>query len=586
MQVIGNVFTRGALATAIALALSACGGGSSDSSNLIEADVTAATGGSFSNTNGKVAVEIPAGALPEDAVLTVSKISEAALATASAFTADDFASDAYRIRVRTRAGQDIRLDKPIKLVLQADRAPTHPTLGEMAIFDDGAWQRVHASFFRHASQRAVAITTQSEATVRVVMRTLQRTSGAAVERGQTVMMDETFGNEAFFGDVIGLHTLLEGVTPADAVALGVQVDITKLPQSVIDLMTGSDLAAKDAALADPATTKVLLQNDAVIGVRARFDSEGNMTSAGLTCALCHVNATPTEFQLSAGTVALPIGQPRFDGVPNSKIDAGAILALTPFVQGLGDGGATAAVLNGWGPGNFDIRALPDNVLEDGVVNPTNNPPIWNFVDLEEQDYLFGWDGLFANDGSNNNALASQAEAVYDLVMHGNGAFGTAGGTLAPELSVTPPQALLDALAQAEADQPGNDITAGPLLDLQEWMRSIASPAPGAYDEALAERGFELFHGEAGCASCHQSAEMTGPGVFTDITHPGGGLAGGIKVPGLRGISHTAPYLSNGSVATLDEAVDGVLQVLEGLDPARPDFSAEDKAALVEYLKSL
>ena len=80
--------------------------------------------------------------------------------------------------------------------------------------------------------------------------------------------------------------------------------------------------------------------------------------------------------------------------------------------------------------------------------------------------------------------------------------------------------------------------------------------------------------------------MTGPGVFTDITHPGGGLAGGIKVPGLRGISHTAPYLSNGSVATLDEAVDGVLQVLEGLDPARPDFSAEDKAALVEYLKSL
>ncbi len=582
----GTTFARGALAVAVTLALSACGGGGGDDSTLIKADVSATSGGTFSNGNGKVAIEIPAGALSEDAVLTVSKVSEGALASASAFATDDFASDAYRIQIRTRAGQDATLDKPIKLVLQADRAPTHPTLGEMAVFEDGDWQRINASFFRHASQRAVALSSRSAATVRVVMRTLQRTSGDAVERGRTVLMEETFGNEAFFGDVIGLHTLLDGVTPADAVALGVQVDITRLPQAVVDLMTGSDLAAKDAALADPATTRLLLQSDAVIGVRARFDTEGNMISAGLTCALCHVNAAPTEFQLSAGTVALPIGEPQFDGVPNSAINAGAILALTPFVQGLDDGGATAAVLNSWGPGNFDIRALPDNVLEDGVVNPTNNPPIWNFVDLEAQDYLFGWDGLFANDGSNNNALASQAEAVFDLVMHGNGAFGTAGGTLSPALSVTPPQALLDALAQAEADQPGNDITADPLLDLQAWMRSITSPAPGVYDETLAERGFELFHGEAGCTSCHQSAEMTGPGVFTAITHPQGGLAGGIKVPGLRGVSHTAPYLSNGSVATLDDAVEGVLQLLESLDPARPDFSAEDKAALVEYLKTL
>ena len=87
-------------------------------------------------------------------------------------------------------------------------------------------------------------------------------------------------------------------------------------------------------------------------------------------------------------------------------------------------------------------------------------------------------------------------------------------------------------------------------------------------------------------ACHQSAELTGPGTFTAITNPQGGLAGGIKVPSLRGISHTAPYLSDGSVPTLEAAVDGVLQVLEGIDPTRPDFSADDRAALVEYLKSL
>ena len=75
--------------------------------------------------------------------------------------------------------------------------------------------------------------------------------------------------------------------------------------------------------------------------------------------------------------------PQFNSVPNASINADAIIAATPFVQNLGDGGATAAVLNGWGPGNFNIRALPDNVLYDGVDNPTNYPPLWNFQNLSE-----------------------------------------------------------------------------------------------------------------------------------------------------------------------------------------------------------
>ena len=570
-----------AIAAGLALLVGACGGGS-DSFELIDESVVAASGGTFSS--GDVSVTVPAGALSADAVLQVRRVES--LASASAFTSDDFHSDSYSVSLRAADGSAVSLAEPIKVALRADTQPTHPDLGEIAIFTEGQWQRGGPSFFRKASQSAVGLSSEPEATYRVVFRSLQAESGDAVDRGREVLDNETFGNEAFFGGVIGLHTLLDGVDPVTAVGLGVQVDISKLPQSVVDLMTGNDLAAKDAALADPATTKVLLQNDAVIGVRAQFDGDGNMTSAGITCALCHVTVTPTDFELSAGTVALPIGTPRYDGVPNAAMDAGTILSLTPFVQGLGDGGATAAVLAGWGAGNFDIRALPDNPLEDGVVNPTNNPPIWNFVDLEEQGYLFGWDGLFANDGINNNALASQAEAVYDLVMHGNGAFATAAGTLAPELSVTPPQALLDALAAAEAAEPGNDVTADKLLDLQAWMRSVTSPAPMDYDETLAEQGFDLFNGKAGCVACHQSADFAGPGVFTAITNPQGDLAGGIKVPSLRGIAHTAPYFSDGSAATLPEAVDSVLQVLDGADPGRTALSADEKAALVEYLKSL
>lgn len=576
-------FRHTALALGVAAVLAACGG--SDTTTLLRQNVNASAGGTFDVAAEGVSVIVPAGALSANAELTVRKMANSASTGNGAFTSSDFNSDAFEVALLDANGAVVTLSQPIKLVLRSNALPTHPTLGEVANLNNGEWQRMGASFFRAASQSAVTLTNEARGTYRVAFRSLQRTSGDAVARGQTVFTDETFGNESFFGS-IGLHTLLNDVSPAAAVGLGVQVDINKVPQSIVDVMTGADLAAKDAALVNPAVTKALLQADAVIGVRANFDTNGVMTSAGITCALCHVNVTPTTFQLTGGATPLPIGQPRFDGVPNARMDAGAILALTPFVQGLSDNGATAAVLNSWGPGNFDIRALPDNPLEDNVVNPTNNPPIWNFVDLEKQGYLFGWDGQFKNNGTSNNALASQAEAVYDLVMHGNGAFGTATGSLAPELSVTPPQSLLDALTAAEATQPGNDIPADKMLEVQAWMRSIVSPAPVAFDEARAELGFELFNGKAACSSCHQTADFTGPGTFTAVTHPGGGLAGGIKVPSLRGVAHTAPYLSNGSVATLIGAVEGVLGALRAVNPSMPALSADEKTALVEYLKSL
>ncbi len=577
------VFRATALALGLAAVLASCRG-HDDATTLLQQNVVAATGGTFSTSAQEVSVEIPAGALSGDAVLTVNRVPDASLpAAAAAIATADFKSDAYSVTFTGPGGAAVTLDatKPIKLVMRSSALPTHPTLGEIARVQGNGWQRLGSSFYRNSSQRAVGLVSTASGTYRVAFRTLQRSSGADVALGQAVFNDETFGNEAFFGGVLGLHTLLNGVSPVAAVGLGVQVDINKVPAGIVAVMTGADLAAKDAALADPAITKALLQADAVIGVRARFDGAGNMTSAGLTCALCHVNVTPTTFQLSAGPAALPIGQPRFDGVPNARMNSGAILALTPFVQGLPDAGATAAVLNSWGAGNFDVRSLPDNAMEDNVVNPTNYPALWNFVDLEEQNYLFGWDGLFANSPGNTNALASQAEAVYDLVMHANGAFGTGLGNLTPALNPNVPLGTLPtALTNAETNQPGNDIATNKLLQVQTFMRSITSPAPGAYNETLAEQGFMLFNGKGTCVSCHRTADFTGPGLVTAVTNPQGALAGGIKIPSLRGVSHTAPYLSNGSVGTLSGAVDAVLGAL-GIT-----MTGDEKAALVEYLKSL
>jgi len=114
------------------------------------------------------------------------------------------------------------------------------------------------------------------------------------------------------------------------------------------------------------------------------------------------------------------------------------------------------------------------------------------------------------------------------------------------------------------------------------MRSITSPAPSAFDEAKAELGFELFHGEAGCSGCHSTADLTGPGTLTAITSPQGDLSGGMHVPSLRGISQTAPYFNNGSTATLEDAIQTLMTNLGHV----PLLTVTQQENLVENLKSL
>ena len=572
-------FRNMALILLCALQLTACNG-NGGSPALIQAQVSAAQGGTFADNPDTplVSLIIAPGVLSEDARLTVTRVASPPAPGPNQLQA----SSAFAISLTSLSGAPLTIGEDLVLEMASDPPPVHPQLGELAELSGTEWERLRANFFRPSDSTVVALVSDPNGTFRVLHRTLQTASGAGVAAGFEVFMNETFGNENFFGPVIGLHTLLNSVAPADAVALGVQVDLAKVPQAIVDVMIGTDLAAKDAALADPAITRALLQAGAVVGVKGVFGDPLNpdlLTSAGLTCALCHQNVIPTSFELTAGPTALPIGQLEIDGRPNVKMDAGAILALTPFAQTAGP--ATVGLLNGWGPGRFDVRALPDNPLDDGADNPTGNPPLWNFVDLEDQGYLFGYDGLFVGE----NVLASQAEAVYDLVMHANGAFGTGSGNLPPALRVAPPQALADALAAAETNQPGNDVITQDLLDLQTWMRSLASPPPGGFDETLAEEGFKLFFDRANCHVCHDTADLTNAGgnLFTFSLGPNpGDLAGGIKVPGLRGVSQSAPYLHDHSLASLEE----VVALLATLGDPIPALTADEQTALVAFLNSL
>lgn len=165
---------------------------------------------------------------------------------------------------------------------------------------------------------------------------------------------------------------------------------------------------------------------------------------------------------------------------------------------------------------------------------------------------------------------------------------------------------------------------------------------GGDDAAMsddAKRGFALFAGEAGCASCHRiekeeasftdhSAHDTGigyrsprlattslrrmqvaPGEYVDLhadagpTPPPPADLGRYEItgdpadrwkfqtPGLRNVALTAPYMHDGSLATLEDVVefyDGGGVPHDELDPAlRPlALSAEQKRDLVAFLRAL
>lgn len=576
---------RPRLAPVLAAALLAACGGASESelaqeargaepTSVLRARVRAADGGAFSDTAGRITVRIPPGALNADANLRVR------LARGPAAGPDQIvASEAFEVRLQN---DEVALELAAPMTLEIRGAPaTHPVLGELARTDGASWTRLPSSFYRPSTATVVSTTRATRGTYAAVHRALRREEGPAVARGYEVFAYETFGNEAFFGDAIGLHEVLNAVDPATAVALGAQVDLARVPPAIVAVMVGPDLAAKDAALADPATTRALIKAGAVVGVKGVFgdpERPDRLTSVGLTCALCHETVRPTTFELSGGPAALPIGPLRSDGATNAAMDAGKILSFTSFVQGVP---GLAARLAAWGPNRFDVRAL-GNELDDGSDNPTDTPPLWNFVDLEAQGYLLGWDGLFAGP----DALASQAEAVYDVVMGSNGAFGTAHGSFPPALrpGATVRPEVLEALAAAEVALPGNVLDARKLLDLQAWMRSLASPAPGPFDEAKAEAGWRLFNGKGRCAACHSTADLTGPAILDLTGDLSGDLAGGIRVPSLRGVSRSAPYLHDGRLPELPQAVDAVTGVVSGAFGVT--FSAQEREQLVEYLESL
>ena len=146
--------------------------------------------------------------------------------------------------------------------------------------------------------------------------------------------------------------------------------------------------------------------------------------------------------------------------------------------------------------------------------------------------------------------------------------------------------------------------------IAEFMRSLTTPN-GRFDrwlkgdegalDRVEKHGYALFK-YYGCVSCHQGANVGGNmfqvfGVLNEYFRKRGNITEAdlgrynvtgnpadrhaFKVPSLRMAAHTAPYLHDGSAATLRDAVDAMFEFQLGREA--PD---EDREAIVAFIKTL
>jgi len=317
-----------------------------------------------------------------------------------------------------------------------------------------------------------------------------------VREGRNTFRYATFGDEAFWGDGIGLHLALAGaahggvgpgVSPETALAVGLKVDVEALPRSL-----QRALAAGKVDLKDPATTLALLKLDAVVGVTGIFDNGGNIRSMGIQCALCH---STVDDSFAPG-----IGHRR-DGWANRDLDIGAIVALAPRLESvaqlLGTDVATVrAVLNSWGPGKFDAVLFLDGKAfrPDGKSASVLIPPAFGLAGVN----LHTWTGW--------GSVPYWNAFVANLEMHGQGTF------FDPRLDdpVKYPVAARNKSGHVQADE---DLVTPLLGGLQLYQLLLPVPqAPrGSYDRSAARRGEALFGGKAQCSGCHVPPLYTEPG---------------------------------------------------------------------------
>jgi len=301
-------------------------------------------------------------------------------------------------------------------------------------------------------------------------------------------------------------------------------------------------------------------------------------------------AEPAAMTFWRAFFARPLAAPAPPGDPVTaeKIALGGRLFNDPRLSGGGERTCASChqANRSFADGLPRARALTGEPL------PRNTPSLWNVA----WSPVLHWDGIVTS-------LETQARRPIEHPRELAGSWPAIVASLERDTGI----AALFARAFPESPLVSMDTITRALAAFE---RSLVSP-PTRFDRwvagggALAAdeiAGFELFTGKAGCVGCHAGWRFTDD-AFHDTGLPGGdpgqgAVPGGVpglaafKTPSLREAKWSAPYMHDGSLATLQAAVD---HYTDGI-AARPGLSskltrplvlsAEEKARLVAFLGAL
>lgn len=241
----------------------------------------------------------------------------------------------------------------------------------------------------------------------------------------------------------------------------------------------------------------------------------------------------------------------------------------------------------------------------------------------------GWqDGLAKGVGQKGGQLGRRTPTILNTAwgepMFWDGRARTledqAKGPLASETEMNMPHAQVVAQIKATPGYARAFALAYPLrpIDIDTVAMAIAAyertvvSAPAPFDRWVAgddgaispaaRRGFVVFNGKAGCVSCHSGWRFTDDG-FHDIGLPDADLGRGklmpnlqimqhaFKTPTLRNTAERAPYMHDGSMATLEVVVDhydhGFVNRPSLASQMKPlGLTAQERSDLLAFLHTL
>ena len=306
-----------------------------------------------------------------------------------------------------------------------------------------------------------------------------------------------------------------------------------------------------------------------------------------------LNQAPTTAQPSRDAVWRAIFARPTAAAPNATDEAKVALGRELFHDPRLSGAGHASCATCHNPERAFTDGRKTAMGADGSVLSRNAPALYDLAWASS----FFWDGRAST-------LEDQARVPILAPNELAGDFAVIGERLSSDPIMA--ERFASAFPGAPVANEANILSA-----LAAYERSLVSPETRfdkwvqGDDAALSDRereGFAIFVGKGGCVSCHGGWRLTDD-AFHDVGLPGNDFGRGalpkgtaglpeFKTPSLREVARTAPYMHDGSLATLESVVahySGGLVMRPSLAPTLVrdlKLTETEKASLVAFLKTL